>query len=49
MENLCVCERREGWKDRTADSRPNMVDLYVRGEGIKEGGTGREREGGGGR
>ena len=28
MENLCVCERRDGWNDRAADSRPNMVELY---------------------
>ena len=30
MENLCICERRDSWKDRTADSRPNMIgDLFV--------------------
>ena len=40
MENLRVWERREGWNDRAAESRPNIVsDLCV-----SEGGRGGERE-----
>jgi hypothetical protein len=42
MENLCVCERREGWNDRAADSRPNIMDLYACG-GEREGERERER------